>query len=165
MSFKKNMMFLGILGSTLGMYSCAVCEHKNDITLYPHNIDSKIRFPLNKGEASVGITLSYSLSEQRDCELRHKLGRTYANELIMGHACQIVGEQLQHKPFNNITLSQEQQEKKATKELSDYFSCFDIHIFSVKFNNLKCEKDCILTPSSVLAPYCYDYTGFVKERE
>ena len=55
--------------------------------------------------------------------------------------------------------------KKLTEELSHYFSCFDIHILSVNLHNLRREPNCILKPSSVLAPGCYDYAGYVKERE
>ena len=61
MSFKKNMLSLSILGSLVGAPACTVCDYKDAITLYPQDVITDIRFPLNKGEASTGITLSYSM--------------------------------------------------------------------------------------------------------
>ena len=145
--------------------SCTFCDYKDDMTLYPHTTQSDVRFPLNKGEASIGVTLSYSLSEKRDCELQNQFGEKYADELIMGHTRQAVGERLQYKKFTDLIKSEEWQEKKLTKELKCYFSCFDIDIFSVELNNLRKEADCILHPSPILAPGCYDYAGICKERE
>ncbi len=165
MFFKKNIISLSILSSVWALSSCSFCDCKNDITLYPQDTTTNIRFPLNKGEASVDIALSYSLSEKRDCELRRDLGDQYADELIVGHTRQAVGERLQYKKMTHILQSKEWQEKKLTQELKHYFSCFDIDIFSVELNNLRREPDCILKYSPVLAPGCYDYTGIFKERE
>lgn len=165
MSLKKNMLSLSILGSLVGAPACTVCDYKDAITLYPQDVITDIRFPLNKGEASTGITLSYSISEQKACELQQMYGDNYADELIIGHTRQATGERLQHKKFNALVESEEWQEKKLTEELSHYFSCFDIHILSVNLHNLRREPNCILKPSSVLAPGCYDYAGYVKERE
>ena len=159
-------MSLSILGATItGISSCAICEYKNDITLYPHDMTSDVRFPLNKGEASVDISLSYSLSEKRDCELRHEFGEEYAEELIMGHTRQAVGERLQGKKLADIVNSEEWQEKKLTQELKHYFSCFGIDIFSVELKNLRKESDCILRSNTALLPGCYDYAGVCKEKE
>lgn len=165
MSFKKNLLSLSILSSVLELSSCTFCDCKDDITWYPQDTITNVRFPLNKGEASVGIALSYSLSEKRDCELRREFGEHYVDELILGHTRQAVGERLQYKKLTNIIQSQEWQEKKLTQELKHYFSCFDIDIFSVELNNLRREPDCILTQSPFLAPGCYDYAGVLKERE
>ncbi len=165
MSFQKNMVSLSILASLVSAPACTVCSHKDAVTFYPREAATDLRFPLNKGEASVGITLSYSLSERRECELRHTLGENYADELIMGHTRQATGERLQYKKFNALVESEEWQEKKLTQELKHYFSCFDIDIFSVELNNMRREPDCILTHSPSLAPGCYDYAGYVKERE
>ena len=166
MSFKKNIPSLSILGATIcALSSCNICEYKDSITLYPHDASVDIRFPLNKGEASVGMTLSYSLSEQTDCEFQSKFGKNYANELIVGHACQAVGEQLQHKRFSDLLKSQEWQEKQITKHLKNYFSCFDIDIFSVKLTQLRREPNCVLKSSPILAPGCYDYTIACREKE
>lgn len=165
MSFKKKILSLSILASVAGVSSCTLCNYKDDMTLYPHCMTGDIRFPLNKGEASTGITLSYSISEQKACELQQMYGDNYADELIMGHTRQATGERLQHKKLAELVKSEEWQEKKLTQELSHYFSCFDIHILSVELNNMRREPDCILKHSLVLAPGCYDYAGYVKERE
>ena len=163
--FKKKILSLSILASMASISSCTLCDHKDDMTLYPQCMTGDIRFPLNKGEASVGITLSYSLSEKRMCELNNQFGENYTNELIMGHTRQAVGERLQYKKFSELVKSEEWQEKKLTKELSHYFSCFDIHIFSVDLMRLRREPDCILTHSPSLAPGCYDYAGVLREKE
>ena len=165
MSFKKKILSLSILASVAGVSSCTLCDYKDDMTLYPHSMTGDIRFPLNKGEASTGITLSYSISEQKACELQQMYGDNYADELIMGHTRQATGERLQHKKLAELVKSEEWQEKKLTQELSHYFSCFDIHILSVELNNMRREPDCILKHSLVLAPGCYDYAGYAQEKE
>ncbi len=165
MSFKKNLLPLSILGYLVGAPACTVCDHKDDMTLYPHEMTSDVRFPLNKEEASVGVRLSYSISERKDCELQSKFGENYADELIMGHTRQATGERLQHKSYTGLIKSKEWQEKKLTEELAHYFSCFDVHVLSVELNNLRREKDYVLTHSPALAPGCYDYAGYVKEKE
>lgn len=165
MSFKKNLVSLSIFGCLAGIPACTVCEQKDALTLYPRDIITDIRFPLNKGEASTGITLAYSISAKKACELQQMYGDNYTDELIMGHTRQATGERLQHKKFADLVKSEEWQEKKLTEELSHYFSCFDIHVLSVELNNLRREKECVLRSSPALAPGCYDYAGYVKEKE
>lgn len=165
MFLKKNIISLSILGTVLGLSSCSTCEQKDSITLHPYHSQTQVRFPLNKGEASVGVNLSYSVSERTDCELKNVLGDDYTEELIVGHTRQAVGERLQHKKFDNLSKSCQWQEKKLTKELANYFSCFGVHILSVELDHLHREADCVLKASESLVPGCYDYAGVLKEKE